>query len=61
MNINDTNRRIALDAITASLRSVTSIRDFCAAAEVGAKVANDMLTEIETKLLDVLHRIGDGE
>jgi hypothetical protein len=61
MNINDANRRIALDAITTSLRNITSIRDFVAAVEVGGKVANDMLTEIETKLLDTLNAIGEGE
>jgi hypothetical protein len=61
MNIDDANRRIAFDVITTSLRNVTSIRDFCAAAEVVAKVAGDMLTEVEAKLLDVLHRIGEGE
>jgi hypothetical protein len=61
MNINDTNRRIALDAITTSLRNVTSIRDFVAAVEVGGKVAADMLQETEAKLLDILHAIGEGE
>ncbi len=61
MNINDTNRRIALDAITTSLRNVTSIRDFCAAVEVGGKVAGDMLQETEAKLLDILNAIGEGE
>jgi len=61
MNINDTNRLIALDAIITSLRNVTSIRDFVAAVEVGGKVAADMLQETEAKLLDILNAIGEGE
>jgi hypothetical protein len=61
MNINATNRRIALDAITTSLRNVTSIRDFVAAVEVGGKVAADMLQETEAKVLDILNAIGESE
>jgi hypothetical protein len=54
-----TEQAKVLDAISESLRSVNNIRDFLAAAEVGAKVASDMLNEVEQKLLDVMAHIGD--
>jgi hypothetical protein len=56
-----TDKEEVLDAVAASLRSVNSIRDFVAAAEVGAKVAGDMLNDIETKLLAVLATVSAGE
>jgi hypothetical protein len=40
--------------ITKSLRTITSVRDFIAAVEVGAKVAGEMADEIERDLLDAL-------
>jgi hypothetical protein len=43
-----------LDAVSASLRTITSVRDFIAAVEVGAKVAGEMVDEIERDLLDAL-------
>jgi hypothetical protein len=53
------NKRAVLEAITGSLREITSIRDFVAAVEVGGKVAGDMLTDVEAKLLDVMRSINE--
>jgi hypothetical protein len=43
-----------LAAITESLRTITSVRDFIAAVEIGSKVAGEMVDEIERDLLDAL-------
>jgi hypothetical protein len=57
-----TDKHAALEAITASLREVVSIRDFLAAVEVGAQVAHTMLDNVEGKLLEILNAIDrDGE
>jgi hypothetical protein len=48
-----------LEHVTASLREITSLRDFVAAVEVGAKVAGEMLTAMESHLLDCMDQIGD--
>jgi hypothetical protein len=56
-----TNKNTALDAITQSLRDVTSIRDFTAAVEGGAKVAHGMLDDVEAKLLDILRAVGEDQ
>jgi hypothetical protein len=55
------NENTALDAITQSLRDVTSIRDFAAAVEVGAKMAHGMLDDVEAKLLDILRAVGEDQ
>jgi hypothetical protein len=43
-----------LAAVTESLRTITSVRDFVTAVEVDAKVAGEMLDEIERDLLDAI-------
>jgi hypothetical protein len=43
-----------LDAVSESLRTITSVRDFVTAVEVGAKIAGEMLDEIERDLLDAI-------
>ena len=48
-----------LDNISESLRQINSLRDFVAACEVGSKVAGEMLTTMEARLLDALDEIGD--
>ena len=55
------NENTALDAITQSLRDVTSIRDFAAAVEVGAKMVHGMLDDVEAKLLDILRAVGEDQ
>jgi hypothetical protein len=54
-------KQITLEAATASLRDVTSIRDFVAAVRVGADVTTEMLNEIENGLLAIVDQIGDGQ
>jgi hypothetical protein len=54
-----TDQAKVLDHITASLREITSLRDFVAAVEVGSKVAGEMLNSVEQKLLDCMDQIGD--
>jgi hypothetical protein len=49
-----TDQAKLLADITKSLRTITSVRDFIAAVEVGAKVAGEMVDEIERDLLDAL-------
>jgi hypothetical protein len=48
-----------LEHVTASLREITSLRDFVAAVEVGSKVAGEMLNSMEQKLLDCMDSVGD--
>jgi len=40
------------------LRQINSLRDFVAACEVGSKIAGEMLTAMETRLLDCMDEIG---
>jgi parvulin-like peptidyl-prolyl isomerase len=56
-----TDKNTALEAVTASLRDVTSIRDFTAAVEVGAKVAHGMLDDVEAKLLDIMRTVNEDQ
>jgi hypothetical protein len=48
-----------LDKISESLRQINSLRDFVAACEVGSKVAGEMLTAMESHLLECMDQIGD--
>jgi hypothetical protein len=48
-----------IEHVTASLREITSLRDFVAAVEVGSKVAGEMLNSVEQKLLDCMDSVGD--
>jgi hypothetical protein len=50
-----------LEAVTQSLREITSLRDYLAAVEVGSKVAHDMLNSVETKLMEIIDSVGEGE
>jgi hypothetical protein len=56
-----TNKNTALEAITQSMRDVTSIRDFTAAVEVGAKVAHGMLDDVEAKLLAIMRTVNEDQ
>jgi len=49
-----------LATLSENLRQINSLRDFVAACEVGAKIAGEMLTTMEARLLDALDQIGDG-
>jgi hypothetical protein len=49
-----TDREKVLGAVTESLRTVTSVRDFLVAVQVGSKVADEMLDAAERDLLDAL-------
>ena len=48
-----------LTALSENLRQINSLRDFVAACEVGAKIAAEMLTTMESHLLDCMDQIGD--
>jgi hypothetical protein len=50
---------MASEHVTASLREITSLRDFVGAVEIGSKVAGEMLTTMESHLLDCMDSIGD--
>jgi hypothetical protein len=52
-----TDKRTALEAISASLRDVVSLRDFIAAVEVGAATAHQMLNDVEHRLLEILQAV----
>ena len=54
-----TDKHLVLETISESLRSVSSIRDFVAAVEVGSKVASGMLDDVESALLRVMQQVGD--
>ena len=49
-----------LTTLSENLRQINSLRDFVAACEVGSKIADEMLTTMEARLLDALDQIGDG-
>jgi uncharacterized protein (DUF1778 family) len=57
--MSDLDKRQIL-AAAASLRNVTSIRDFIVAVQSGAQVALDMLDQMENSLVEVLEKIEDG-
>jgi hypothetical protein len=48
-----------LTTLSENLRQINSLRDFVAACEVGAKIAGEMLTAMESHLLDCMDQIGD--
>jgi len=48
-----------LTTLSDNLRQINSLRDFVAALEVGSKIAGEMLTTMEARLLDALDQIGD--
>jgi len=48
-----------LTTLSENLRQINSLRDFVAACEVGSKIAGEMLTAMETRLLDCMDEIGD--
>src|SRR5262249_50123663 len=48
-----------LATLTENLRKINSLRDFVAACEVGSKIAGEMLTAMESHLLDCMDQIGD--
>jgi len=54
-----TDQAKIIEHVTASLREITSLRDFVAAVEVGSKVAGEMLNSVEQKLLDCMDSVGD--
>jgi hypothetical protein len=58
--MSDLDKRQILAAAAASLRNVTSIRDFIVAVQSGAQVAVDMLDQMENSLVEVLEKIEDG-
>jgi hypothetical protein len=55
-----TDHARVLTTLSENLRQINSLRDFVAACEVGLKIAGEMLTTMEARLLDALDQIGDG-
>jgi hypothetical protein len=55
-----TDKRVVLQLATQALRDVNSLADFVVALRTGAAIAERMLRETETRLLDVMDRIGDA-
>jgi hypothetical protein len=53
-----TDHARVLASIGETLRQINSLRDFVAGCEVGSKIAGEMLTVMETRLLDALDEIG---
>ena len=53
------DRSTTLAILSENLRQINSLRDFIAALEVGSKFAGEMLTTMETRLLDCMDEIGD--
>jgi hypothetical protein len=54
-----TDHARVLDTLTENLRKINSLRDLVAGIEVGAKIAAEMLTTMESHLLDCMDAIGD--
>jgi len=54
-----TDHAKVLTTLSENLRQINSLRDFVAACEVGAKIAAEMLTTMESRLLDCMDAIGD--
>jgi hypothetical protein len=50
--MNNVDQAKVLDAVSESLRTITSVRE--SAVQVGAKIAGEMLDEIERDLLDAI-------
>jgi hypothetical protein len=48
-----------LTTLSENLRQINSLRDFVAACEVGSKIAGEMLTTMESHLLDCMDQIGE--
>jgi hypothetical protein len=54
-----TDHAKVLATLSENLRQINSLRDFVAACEVGSKIAAEMLTTMESHLLDCMDQIGD--
>jgi len=54
-----TDHAKVLTTLSENLRQINSLRDFVAGVEVGAKIAAEMLTTMESHLLDCMDQIGE--